>query len=75
MGEIGDGGAWGDWIRSLGSQIVSTAAQVEVLESRQVGEAGLYREGQAGSKSVAGISQGTVLLIGAALVAFLLLKG
>lgn len=76
MDEIGTGGAWGDWLRNLGSQVVNTASQIEVMKTAQVGSAGrYYQEGVAGSATGTGGIPPTVLLLGAAAVVFLLLKG
>jgi hypothetical protein len=75
MDQVGDGGAWGDWLRTLGSQVVNTVSQIEVMKTAQVGSVGLYREGQFGAVTAAGGIPSGFLLIGAGVLAFVLLKG
>lgn len=69
---------WGAWFQGLVSNMTNMAMQQRTLETLQRGQYGYYREGQPGiypaSAPVAGLSNGTLLLIGAGLVAVLLLK-
>ena len=74
---------WAKWFQDLTGNVVGLAAQrefvldpqVEAAKWQALGEAGYYREGMPGTTSQAGRGiDPTVLLIGAAVVVFLLVK-
>lgn len=78
--------SWEEWVQDVGGSVIdkySDAAysqpyEIQRLKIEALGDAGYYTEGQPGVKAsgtVGGISQGMLLLAGAALVALLLLKG
>lgn len=74
-----ENGNWGTWFQGLVSNLTNTAMQQRTLETLQRGQYGYYREGQPGvypaNYQQAGMSSGTLLMLGgAALVAVLLLK-
>ena len=77
--------SWEEWVQDVGGSVINAAAdakftqpyQIQRLQMEALGEGGYYTEGQAGVKSRAGaisIEPTTLLLIGAAVVALLMLK-
>lgn len=72
---------WGKWFRDLTGGVVNMAAQHQYVMKPQIeaqkwaalGELGMYREGQPGTVRQGGVDP-TILLIGAAVVAVLMLK-
>lgn len=81
MDGVNNDTAWGDWFRDMGASVLDTVAQIEVAKTQQLGQNGYFVEGKRVTTPVnvaaqqAGISTNTLLLIGAALVAVILLKG
>lgn len=79
------GSSWESWIQSIGSKVADVAAanqasdqtyELQKLKIQQLGQYGFYNEGQAGliRANGMGISSGTLLLLGAGLLAVMLLK-
>lgn len=80
--------SWESWIQGVAGNVIGKAAdaqysqdyELQRLRLQALGENGYYTEGQPGTLrpgmagSVAGIPTGTLLLIGAAVVAIMLLK-
>ena len=77
---------WSTWIQNVGGSLLEKAGsarfvqpyELQKLELEALGQGGYYREGQPGTRSTGqeapkGINT-TVLLIGGALLAFVLLK-
>lgn len=79
--------SWGDWLQSVGSQVIKGYADAKVYlpfqqaqqEINQLGQAGYYNQGQRGinnpsaAGSIAGVPP-VLLLLGGAVVVVLLLK-
>jgi len=73
---------WGEWTQNTLGNILGLAAQkkyvldpqVEAAKWQALGEAGYYREGQAGVIDQRGTINPTVLLIGLGFVALLMIK-
>lgn len=79
------GNSWETWIQGVGSKLIGSAAdakfsqpyEIQKLRLQALGDMGYYTEGQAGMirpGTVGGISSGTLLLIGGALLVFMLMK-
>lgn len=79
------GSSWESWIQSIGSKVADVAAanqagdqkyELERLKLQALGQYGYYTEGQTGLRAAngMGISSGTLLLLGAGLLAVMLLK-
>ncbi len=78
------GSSWESWIQSIGSKVADVAAnrqtgnqnyELERLKLQALGQYGYYTEGQTGMRvNGMGISSGTLLLLGAGLLAVMLLK-
>jgi len=73
------GDNWGTWFQGLVSDLTNQAMQQRTLETLQRGQLGYYREGvpgvyQAPAAAPVGVSGSTMLLVGVAVVAVLLLK-
>lgn len=77
---------WSEWIQNIGGSLIDKAAtarfvqpyELQKLELEALGQGGYYREGQPGTRTTGqpapqGINP-TVLLIGGALLAFVLLR-
>ncbi len=81
-----NGSSWETWIQGIGSKVIGSAADakfsqpydIQKLRLQQLGAYGLYNEGQPGmvryGAGIGGISTGTLLLLGAGLLAVMLLK-
>lgn len=77
---------WGTWFQDVAGSVIDKAAtakyqqpyEIDRLRLQALGETGFYQEGQAGTVrpggTVAGIQPSTLLLIGGAVVVFMLLK-
>jgi hypothetical protein len=86
MDETSSGSAWETWFQGVAGSVINKAAdakytqnyEIERLRLEALGDMGYYAEGQPGTirqtGTVAGIPTGTLLLIGAAVVAVMLLK-
>lgn len=81
--ETTDGVDWGSWAANIGDKLVSAVIDAEVnypnqlarLKIERLGSNGYYTEGKLTSAgSIAGIPP-TLLLIGAAVAVYLLVKG
>ncbi len=80
------GSSWSDWLQKVAAGVVDKAAtaqwvqpyETERMRLRALGTDGVYTEGQRNAvtkaNSVAGINSTTLLLIGGAVVAFMLMK-
>jgi hypothetical protein len=80
------GSTWESWIQGVAGKVIGSAAdakysqpyEIQRLRLQALGDMGYYAEGQPGTiaktGTVAGIPTGTLLLIGAAVVAVMLLK-
>lgn len=80
-----NGSSWETWIQGIGSKVIGSAADakysqpydIQKLQLQQLGQYGFYAEGQPGAMrfgTMGGISSGTLLLLGAGLLAVMLLK-
>lgn len=74
---------WADWFQGVAGSVIGKAADaqyvkpydVQSLRLQALGNGGYYTEGMPGTRLTGtGLSSGTLLLIGAALVAVLVLK-
>ena len=76
---------WEEWFQKVGAQVIGDASaakftqpyELQKLRLQALGDLGLYTEGQPQQVAPAGLfgmSQGTVLLIGAVLVAVFVLR-
>jgi hypothetical protein len=73
---------WEEWFQSQASKLVDTKTtqpyELQRLRLEALGDMGYYTEGQAGTLrapgTVAGMTSGTLLLIGGALVLFMFMK-
>lgn len=76
---------WGTWFQDVAGSVIDKAAtakyqqpyEIDRLRLQALGESGFYQEGQAGTVRPAqglGIQPSTLLLIGGAVVVFMLLK-
>lgn len=78
---------WSTWFQDVAGSVIDKAAtakyqqpyEIDRLRLQALGEMGFYQEGQPGTVrpgggNVAGIAPSTLLLIGGALVVFMLLK-
>lgn len=81
-GETG-GASWENWLQNIGGKLVdgyvdykvTWPASAEASKMQLLGQRGYYTEGQSGAVvPIGGMSSGTMLLLGVALVAVLLLK-
>ncbi len=77
------GSSWESWIQGVGSKILGSATdakfnnqyELQKLQLQQLGAMGYYNEGQLAMRNGAmGIPTGTLLLLGAGLLAVMLLK-
>jgi hypothetical protein len=78
--------SWESWFQDVAGSVIGKAAdakytqpyEIDKLRIQALGDLGYYTEGQAGTKSapvgVLGMSQGTVLLIGAVVLGVLMLR-
>lgn len=77
--------SWQEWVQDVGGGVIGQWAnakysqpyEVQKLQLQALGDAGYYREGQAGTAQpvrVTGLDTSTILLLGAAVVAVLMLK-
>ncbi len=65
----------GDLIGKWGSAQYVQPYEVQKMQMQALGQAGYYTEGQAGARvATGGINSGTLMLLGAAVVAVMLLK-
>lgn len=81
-----NGSAWESWIQGVAGNVIGKAAdakysqnyELQRLRLQALGDMGYYAEGQPGvirqSGTVAGIPTGTLLLIGGAVLVFMLMK-
>lgn len=84
MDETSSGSSWETWIQGIGNKIADVAAadkagdqnyELQKLKLQQLGQYGYYTEGQLAMRNGAmGIPTGTLLLLGAGLLAVMLLK-
>ncbi len=76
---------WEEWFQKVGAQVIGDASaakfvqpyEIQKLQLKALGELGPYTEGQpqrVAPAGVLGMSQGNVLLLGLAVVAFLALR-
>lgn len=74
---------WSTWVQDVGAGLIDKAAgakyvqpyEIQKLQLEALGQTGYYNEGQAGTRvPTAGIDPTMLLLIGAAVVAVMLLK-
>ena len=75
---------WSTWVQNVGSGLIDKAAsaqytqpyEIQKLQLEALGQGGYYNEGTAGTRSAAtaGMNPTVLLLIGAAVVAVVLLK-
>lgn len=76
---------WSNWFQDVAGSVINKAAEakysqpyeIDKLRLQALGESGYYQEGQAGTVRPAqgvGIQPSTLLLIGGAVVVFMLLK-
>lgn len=79
------GSSWESWIQGVAGKVIGSAAdakysqpyEIERLRLQALGDMGYYNEGQAGTirpGTIAGISTGTLLLIGGIALVFVLMK-
>ncbi len=85
MDETTNGSSWESWIQGVGSKIIGSAAdakysqpyEIQRLRLQALGDMGYYSEGQPGMirpGMVGGMSSGTLLLIGGAVLVFMLMR-
>lgn len=75
---------WSTWVQNVGSGLIDKAAsaqyvqpyEIQKLQLEALGQGGYYNEGKAGTRTAAtaGMNPTVLLLIGAAVVAVVLMK-
>lgn len=86
MGDTTSGSSWETWIQNAGSNLLGgyiknqtrDPNELQKMQMQALGQNGYYIEGQTGQiRSLnysSGLPSGTLLLLGAGLIAFMLLK-
>jgi hypothetical protein len=86
MDETSNGAGWESWFQGVAGKAIGSAVdakysqpyEIDKLRIQALGDMGYYNEGQAGTirkaGTIAGIPSGTLLLIGGAVLLFVLMK-